>query len=69
MKRGFMENLEQDKQPTSATKKQPKESPLAMPIDQEESLFSVNRESSQYKKILEQLRAEFLQATSSTSQK
>lgn len=67
-KRGYMANSAQDKRQTSATKKQRKKSPLAMPVDQGSSLF-VGITPEQHEKIVGQLRAEFLAKRNSSSQK
>ncbi len=50
----------QGKPQTSATKKQPSGSSLAMPVDQESSLFSMTPQ--QHQKMVEQTRADFLSA-------
>jgi hypothetical protein len=56
----------QCKSQTSATKKQPSESSLAMPVDQESSLFSMTPQ--QHQKMVEQTRAEFLSAKKPSTQ-
>jgi hypothetical protein len=60
-----MANLAQDKQQTSATKKPQGESSLAMPLDQETSLFKISKQGQQ--KMVDQTRQEFLSAKTSSS--
>lgn len=56
----------QGKPQTSATKKRPNESSLAMPVDKESSLFSMTPK--QHQKMVEQTRAEFLSAKKPSTQ-